>query len=83
MRRRFPRNPYTVTNMMDFCECDLIDMRSLSKYNDRYKYLLSVINVSSKYLHIVPLRAKTGAAVSSAFRSILEKYLKSVRRRPV
>ena len=60
LRRHFPRNPYNVTNMMDVWECDLMDMRSLSKYNDRYKYLLSVIDVFSKFLHIVPLRAKTG-----------------------
>ena len=81
--KRFPRNPYTVTNILDVWECDLMDMRSLSKYNDRYKYLLSVIDVFSKYLHIVPLRAKTGAAVSSAFRSILAKYSKPLRRRPI
>ena len=69
--------------MMDVWEFDLMDMRSLSKYTDRYKYLLSVIDVFSKYLHIVPLRAKTSAAVSSAFRSILAKYSKPVRRRPI
>ena len=69
--------------MMDVWEFDLMDMRSLSKYNDRYKYLLSVIDVFSKSLHIVPLRAKTSAAVSSAFRSILAKYSKPVRRRPI
>ena len=72
--RRFPRNPYTATNILDVWECDLMDMRSLSKYNDRYKCLLSVIDVFSKFLHIVQLRAKTGAAVSSGFRSILAKY---------
>ena len=81
--RRFPRNPYTVTNILDVWECDLMDMRSLSKYNDRYKYLLSVIDVFSKYLHIVPLRVKTGAVISAAFRSILAKYSKPVRRRPI
>ena len=68
--------------MMDVWECDLVDMRSLSKYNNKCKYLFSVIDVFSKYLHIVPLRAKTGTAVSSAFRSKLSKYSKPVRRRP-
>ena len=81
-RKRFPRNPYTVTNMMDVWEFALMDMRSLIKYKDEYKYLLSVIDVFSKYLHIVTLRAKTGISVSSAFRSILAKYSKPVRRRP-
>ena len=60
-----------------------MDMQSLSTYNDKYKYLLSVIDVFSKFLHIVPLRSKTGTAVSSAFRSILAKYSKPVRRRPI
>ena len=31
VRKRFPRNPYTVTNIMDVWECDLMDMQSLSK----------------------------------------------------
>ena len=69
--------------MLDVWECDLMDMRALGRYNDGYRYLLSVIDVFSKFLHIVPLRAKTGAAVSSAFRSILAKYSKPVRRRPI
>ena len=56
-RRRFPRNPYTVTNMMDVWECDLMDMRYLSKYNDRYKYLLSVIDV---FLEVPTYRAAAG-----------------------
>ena len=72
-RKRFPRNPYTVINTMDVWECDLMHMRFLSKNNDRYKYLLGVIDVFSKYIHIVPLRAKTGRAVNSVFRSILAK----------
>jgi len=27
--RRFLRNPYTVTNLMDVWECDILDMQSL------------------------------------------------------
>ena len=42
-----------------------------------------MIEVFSKYLHIVPLRVKTGAAVSSAFRSIFAKYSKPVRKSPI
>ena len=68
---------------MDVWECDLMDVQSLSKYKDKYKYLLSVIDTFSKYLHIVPLRSKTGTAVSSAFQSILAKYSNPVRRHPV
>jgi hypothetical protein len=69
-----------VTNIFDVWECDLIDIQNVSKYDDGYRYLLSVIDVFSKFLHIVPLRVKTGTAVASAFRSILAKYS---HRRPI
>jgi len=86
LRHRFPRNPYTVNNILDVWECDLIDVQSLSKFNGNFKYLLTVIDVFSKFLHIVPLKSKTGPAVTSAFQSILKnpKYSTPLRRkRPI
>jgi hypothetical protein len=74
VRKKFTRNHYYATNIFDVSECDLIDIQNASNYNDGYRYLLSVIDVFSKSLHIVPLRVKTGTAVASAFRSILANY---------
>ena len=37
---------------------DLADMRSLSKFNKRIKYLLCVIDLFSKYAFVVPLKDK-------------------------
>jgi len=54
VRKRFPRNPYTVNNINDVWECDLVDVQGLSKYNDGVKYL-TVIDVFSKFLHIIPV----------------------------
>ena len=45
VRKKFPRNPFTVTNIDDFCEKYLADLSSLSKYNDKYKHLLNVIDI--------------------------------------
>ena len=45
MRKRFARKTYTVNNVMDFWEFDLIDVRALGIFNDNYKYILSVIDV--------------------------------------
>ena len=81
VRKRFARNPYTVNNVMDVWECDLVDVRALGRFNDNYKYILSVIDVFSKFLHLVPLKSKTGTAVASAFTSIFKDS--SRRRRPV
>ena len=61
-------NPYTVSNLMDVWECDILDMQSLSKYNYTYR---SVIEVFSKYLNPMPTKTKSGPAVTSAFLSVL------------
>jgi len=62
-----------------------VDVQALSKHNDGHKYLLTVIDVFSKFLHIVLLNSKTGKDVSSAIRSVLQdvKYSKHFKRRPV
>jgi hypothetical protein len=56
---------------MDVRECDVVDVQSLAKYYDGYIYMLTVIDVFLKFLHIVPLRVKTRTAVDSAFLSSL------------
>ena len=48
VRKRFQRNPYTVTNIEDVLEMDLGDLSSLAKYNDKFKYLLNVIDIFSR-----------------------------------
>jgi len=45
---------------MNVWECDLLDLQSLAKYNDTHRYILSVIDVFSKYLHLVPVKTKSG-----------------------
>ena len=43
VRKKFPRNPYTVTNIDDAWEMGLVDISSLSKYKNNY--LLNVIDI--------------------------------------
>jgi hypothetical protein len=85
VRKRFPRNPYTVKTVLDLWEIHLVDLSSLKKFKDNYRYLLQVNDVFSKHLHSVPLRSLTGPAVASPLESILQdsKYSKPLRRRPV
>ena len=85
VRKHFPRNPYVVSNVMDVWEADLLDVQNVSKFNDNYKYLLTVIDVFSKFLHVVPLQFKTGQTVASAFQSVFtdKKYSKPYKQRPL
>ena len=70
VRKRFLRNPYTVTNIDDVWELDLADLSSLSKYTDKYKYLLNVIDIFSRYAWSVPLMDKTGTSITTDLRFI-------------
>ena len=46
---------------------DLADMQSLSKYNKGNKYLLSAIDVFSKYAWVVSLKDKKRTSIVNAF----------------
>jgi len=81
IRRRFACNPYSVNNVTNVWECDLVYVQALAKFNDKYKYILSVIDVFSKFLYLIPLRSKTGTVVASAFPSIFKDQKQ--RRRPI
>jgi len=72
VRKLFALNPYTVTNVGDVWEGDLLDVESYAKYNDYFKYILSVIDVFSKFLFLIPVKTKSGPAVTAAFRSIFD-----------
>ena len=54
----------------DIWAADLVDMSSFSRWNKGYKYLLTVIDVFSKYGWMVSLKTKTGKEVAQAFRKL-------------
>jgi len=48
-RRKFPRLHYSMTNVDDVWEADLIKFRNIKRYNNSYSYLLVVIDILNKY----------------------------------
>jgi hypothetical protein len=54
-------------------ECDLIDMALYAGNNKRKKYILTVIDVFSRYVFAEPLANKTPLSVVAAFRRIKKK----------
>ena len=48
-------------------------MQLLSKYNKGSRFLLSVIDIFSKYVWVVPLKDKKGISIVKAFQSILKQ----------
>ena len=50
---------------------DLVDMNAFSNDNLGVKYLLTIIDVFSKYAWIMPQKTKTGKAITEAFAFIV------------
>ena len=75
-RQRFKTLPVVAEGMDHQWVADLVEVQTLSKYNRGYRYLLTVIDVVSKYAWVQPLKDKTGVQLVKAF----EKILKTGRR---
>ena len=71
MRRRFDKRTVFTKQVDDIWTADLVDMSPFSRSNKGYKYLLTVIDVFSKYGRAVPLKIKTGKEMAQAFRKLL------------
>lgn len=70
--KKFQRRNVYVKGIDEIWAADLVDMQAFTKYNSGVKYLMSVIDVFSKYGWIVPLKDKTGSSVAGALRKIFE-----------
>lgn len=73
IRRRFKRNRVIVGGIDDQWQADLVDVASLSRRNNGYRFLLTCIDIFSKYAWVVPLGDKTGTSLINAFKKILQE----------
>ncbi|XP_060555221.1 uncharacterized protein LOC132716081 [Ruditapes philippinarum] len=73
VHRRFERNKIRVSGVHVQYDMDLCDMTKMRRFrlNKGTRYLLTVIDVFSRYAFVRPLRSKTGPEVASALKMIL------------
>ena len=71
--KKFDRRRVNVNGIDEIWAAALIDMQAFSKDNKGIKYLLTVIDVFSKFVWIFPLKRKTGKEVAHAFSRILKE----------
>ena len=77
VRFRFPRRKIYAKCIDDLWQADLADVSPLSKQNDNYEYLLTCIDVLSKFAWVIPLKNKTGRAITDAFSKVI------IQRQPI
>ena len=71
-RRHFERNKTYVSGIDDQWQADLVDMQTLSRTNHGHKYLLTCIDVFSKFAWVLPVRDKSAATITVAFRALFD-----------
>jgi len=71
--KNFPKRKVYVNGIDKIWAADLVEMQAFSKSNRGVRYLLTVIDVFSKYGWMLPLKDKTGKSVADAFMEIFKK----------
>lgn len=72
-RRFFPRRRVIVKGLDDLWQADLVDVRQFRKDNRGYQYILTVIDVFSKYAWALGLKSKNANNGTEGFKFILQK----------
>lgn len=70
LKKKFTRNRIVVYGIDNTWQADLIDLRDLSSINSGFNYLLTVIDVFSKFAWAIPLKNKTNKTIIEAFKKI-------------
>ncbi len=72
-RKNFKRNK-TITSSIDKqWQADLCDMQAISRSNDGFKYILTVIDIFSKYAWGIPVKTKSSGDMVDAFTILFNK----------
>ena len=72
-RKNFLRNHTIASTVDELWQADLVDMQEFKKDNRNNGYILTVVDVLSKYAFAVPVKTKHGDIVANAFRSLFDK----------
>ena len=78
LRKKFPRRKTYAKGINDLFQADLVDMQSLSRSNDSYRYILTSVDVFSKRAFALPLKDKRGPTLADAFEKIFAETISNM-----
>lgn len=71
-RKHYARRKFIQKGTLDTWQIDLVEMIPYSTQNKGFKYMLTVIDVFSKYAFALPIKSKTGLEICKAFKHIIK-----------
>ena len=72
-RKVYPTRQYIVHDIDEQWQVDLAEVGLIADKNQGYRYILTVIDVFSRYAWARPLKSKRGEDVAAAFKSIFDE----------
>ena len=72
-RKNFPRRKIIVNHIDEIFAADLVEMQKFAKLNKGYRYLLTCIDIFSKYSWVIPLKDKKGINVKNVLQKIFKE----------
>ena len=72
-RKTYPTRQYIVHDIDEQWQADLADVSLLAQDNGGYRYILTVIDIFSRYAWSRPLKTKKGEEVAAAFKDIFDE----------
>ena len=72
-RKNYPRRKIIVNHIDEIFAADLVEMQKFAKLNKGYRYLLTCIDIFSKYSWVIPLKDKRGIVIKNALEKIFNK----------
>jgi transposase InsO family protein len=70
VRKRYSTRPYKTGMIDQHWQVDLVEMIPYANVNDGYRYILTIIDLFSRFAWAEPLRDKTAIEVEAAFRRV-------------
>jgi hypothetical protein len=70
--KKIEKRRVEVSNIDETFAADLVDMNYWKKYNNNNRYILTVIDIFSKFAWGIPLQTKTGVEITKAFKTIFK-----------
>ena len=72
-RKNYPRRKIIVNNINEIFAADLVEMQKFAKLNKGYRYLITCIDIFSKFAWVIPLKDKKGITIKNALEKIFNK----------
>ncbi|GFR19608.1 putative uncharacterized transposon-derived protein F54H12.3 [Trichonephila clavata] len=73
VRYKFQRRKTIAYGVNELWQSDLVDLQKLSRFNKGYRYILTIIDVMSRYLRVYPIKDKKANTIAKVFSKIFKE----------